>query len=322
MVGLGEEYGVSASQSLEGTGLKLSDLADERSMVRSAQELRVIDNLVTALPNAHGLGLRAGKRYQLTTFGIWAFAIISSPNLRAAFEVAARFTDLSFVLIHFSLVEDDTNAKIMMDVDHIQEHLRQFVIERHLAVLLTLTREMMGEACVQPHEIRLTLGEFPAAHLSEFLDPKRIHLDAETNCVIYDKAALEVASPKANAATAEFCIQQCEELLNKRVAQSGFSGEVRGLLLRRIANVPTLEAGASHFNMSPRTFRRRLEQEGNSYRTLVEQTREGVAIELLGTAKLSVESVAERLGYAETSSFIHAFKRWTGQTPAKYRKRG
>ncbi len=42
-------------------------------------------------------------------------------------------------------------------------------------------------------------------------------------------------------------------------------------------------------------------------------------MELLATAQLSVESVAERMGYAETASFIHAFKRWTGSTPGKYR---
>ena len=42
-------------------------------------------------------------------------------------------------------------------------------------------------------------------------------------------------------------------------------------------------------------------------------------MELLGTARISVESVGERLGYAETASFIHAFKRWTGTTPGKFR---
>ena len=51
----------------------------------------------------------------------------------------------------------------------------------------------------------------------------------------------------------------------------------------------------------------------------MEETRAGVAMELLGTARISVESVGERLGYAETASFIHAFKRWTGTTPGKFR---
>ena len=73
---------------------------------------------------------------------------------------------------------------------------------------------------------------------------------------------------------------------------------------------------AAHFFLSQRTLSRRLEDEGSSFRELVDDVREGVAAELLETAKLSVESVAERLGYAEPASFIRAFKRWTGVTPA------
>jgi AraC-like DNA-binding protein len=41
---------------------------------------------------------------------------------------------------------------------------------------------------------------------------------------------------------------------------------------------------------------------------------------LLGTGALSVEDVALRLGYAEATSFIAAFKRWTGITPARYQR--
>ena len=115
-------------------------------------------------------------------------------------------------------------------------------------------------------------------------------------------------------------MQQCEELLNKRKALSGFSGEVRSLLLTRIDAMPSLEEASKHFHMSSRTFRRRLEESGSNYRELLDETRQSVAIELLGTAKLSVESVADRLGYSEAASFIHAFRRWTGKTPGRYRK--
>ena len=92
------------------------------------------------------------------------------------------------------------------------------------------------------------------------------------------------------------------------------------LLAFSIDAMPSLNEAAKHFHMSPRTFRRRLEENGSHYRELLDETRQGVAIELLNTANLSVESVAERLGYAETASFIHAFKRWTGTTPGQYKK--
>ena len=172
---------------------------------------------------------------------------------------------------------------------------------------------------MRPTALFLTIDELHFANSPPLLRDTEIHLGASCNRLMFDKAMLDLSTPKANPATAAFCVQQCEELLDKHKAQSGFAGEVRGLLLNHISDIPSLQDAAAHFHMSARTFRRRLKAQGSGYRELVDETRTGVAIELLDTANLSVESVSERLGYAETASFIHAFKRWTGTTPGKFR---
>jgi AraC-like DNA-binding protein len=79
-----------------------------------------------------------------------------------------------------------------------------------------------------------------------------------------------------------------------------------------------MDSVARQLVMSPRTLRRRLEAEGTSYRALVDEVRQALAEEMLATGALTVEDVAIRLGYAEASSFIYAFKRWKGTTPAAY----
>lgn len=320
MIELGQAHGLSVAACLRDTGITEQSLADAESIVTAAQELQVIDNLVTQLPDRQGLGLEAGLRYQLTTFGIWAFAIISSPTVRAAIEVGLRFTQLSFVLVPFHFREQGDNAEIVMDVAHIPPHLRQFVIERHLAVFLLLNREMMGEETLPPKAIYLTLDTLPLPVLPPALQACEIHMNSDENRIVLDRAQLDRAVPKANSATAEFCVQQCEALLDKRRRQTGFSSEVRNMLIANVAAMPSLNEAATAFNMSARTFRRRLAEQGSGYRELMEETRKGVAMELLETAGLSVESVGERLGYAETASFIHAFHRWTGTTPGQFRK--
>ena len=73
--------------------------------------------------------------------------------------------------------------------------------------------------------------------------------------------------------------------------------------------------------MSERTLRRRLADAGTGYQALLDEVRQALAEEMLDTGVLSVEDVAQRLGYAEASSFIHAFKRWRGMTPSQYRLR-
>ena len=75
---------------------------------------------------------------------------------------------------------------------------------------------------------------------------------------------------------------------------------------------------AAGIGLSTRTLRRRLAAEGASYQGVLDEVRESLAERMLATGRLTVEDVAQRLGYAEASSFIHAFRRWKGTTPAAY----
>lgn len=77
---------------------------------------------------------------------------------------------------------------------------------------------------------------------------------------------------------------------------------------------------AARLGLSTRTLRRRLAAEGVTYKTLVDEVRASLAVELLSSAGLSVEDTAIRLGYAESASFIHAYRRWKGVTPSAHRQ--
>jgi AraC-like DNA-binding protein len=72
--------------------------------------------------------------------------------------------------------------------------------------------------------------------------------------------------------------------------------------------------------LSPRSLRRRLAAENISYRELLDETRRALAEEMLADTRLSVAEIAELLGYAETVSFTHAFRRWTGHGPGHHRR--
>ena len=96
------------------------------------------------------------------------------------------------------------------------------------------------------------------------------------------------------------------------------SGQVRDLLLRDPSRMPGQEQVAAALDVSVRTLRRQLDAEGTSFRAVVDQTREDLAEELLATAGCTVAQVARRLGYAEASSFVHAFRRWKGVSPRRW----
>jgi AraC-like DNA-binding protein len=77
---------------------------------------------------------------------------------------------------------------------------------------------------------------------------------------------------------------------------------------------------ARSMHMSERTLRRRLSERGTSYQELLDELRSTQARKLVGHGAEPVDQIAQRLGFADTSSFFHAFKRWTGQTPAQFRR--
>jgi AraC-like DNA-binding protein len=72
--------------------------------------------------------------------------------------------------------------------------------------------------------------------------------------------------------------------------------------------------------ISPRTLRRRLADAKVSFSTLLDEARRDRALLLLRSRDASTKDVAERVGYSNVANFMRAFRRWTGQTPAAYRR--
>jgi AraC-like DNA-binding protein len=100
------------------------------------------------------------------------------------------------------------------------------------------------------------------------------------------------------------------------------------LLRERVANrlrtilpgsLPGFAQAAQTLGYAPTSFRRQLQREGCSYQQLKDAVRaEQARSDLLHTA-LSIDEIATRAGFAETSNFHQAFKRWYGVTPASLR---
>jgi AraC-like DNA-binding protein len=82
--------------------------------------------------------------------------------------------------------------------------------------------------------------------------------------------------------------------------------------------LPTLEAVAANFALSPRSLQRKLQEEGVSYQQLVDEVRKSLALQYLASGQYPLKEISYILGYNETSAFSRAFKRWTGAAPMRY----
>jgi AraC-like DNA-binding protein len=96
---------------------------------------------------------------------------------------------------------------------------------------------------------------------------------------------------------------------------------VRAQLVRQLEQgCLGLSVLAQALHLSERTLRRRLSEQGTSYQLLVDELRARTACELVQAGAQSLDAISVRLGFADTSCFFHAFKRWTGKTPMQFRR--
>lgn len=109
-------------------------------------------------------------------------------------------------------------------------------------------------------------------------------------------------------------------MLTQDFARNSWTARVRDLVRRRLHEMPELAAVAESLQIHPQTLRRRLAAEGTTFKEIKNQMRRDTALHYLGKHGLSIEEIAHRAGFSESSAFIRAFKGWTGVTPYTYRK--
>ncbi|MBJ8340708.1 AraC family transcriptional regulator [Antrihabitans sp. YC3-6] len=314
--------GIAVDVCLRGSGIDTEELATPDLHVTPDQELVVVANVVSAIGDEPGLGIAAGIRYHVTTHGIWGYALMSSPTLRHAIDLGLRYLELTFSYCDIVAHEEDGLLTLVVDPMPAPQALRRFIAERDIGIIDALQRELVGT----PRPLRAV--QLPYAEPSPQIRTELRRLlgvapefDADRYAVCFDLSRVNDPLPLAEPLTAAMAEEQCRELLERSVP-TGLSGQVRSLLLGNPARPLTSEQVSAALFMTPRTLRRRLLEEGATYRSLLENVRRQVAEELLGETALSVAEIAQRLGYSETASFTHAFRRWTGSSPRSHRVRG
>lgn len=304
---------------LAGTGLTPEQLTYPSHELQGRQELAVLRNILRALGPAVPFPVMAGLRYRPTTHGMWGFAIMSSPDARSAVDVALRHFDVSFSFnrIRFEVVGHD--GRFYYEDSDNPDDLRAALVERDLAALVTLERDVYGQ--VQPALSLRLRGRRPVyAAVLESLFSVEPQFGADANCLTFDAALLSLRLPLADDFGLHLSEEQCRLAVARRSAQSGVAGQVRAHILRNPGEFPGMSSVARELGLSTRTLHNKLTREGTSYRQLLEEIREPLAEELLVSSALTVEEITKRLGYADPSSFTAAFKRWKGVPPKNYRR--
>jgi AraC-like DNA-binding protein len=106
------------------------------------------------------------------------------------------------------------------------------------------------------------------------------------------------------------------------ISRGELSGRVRHLLRPLLlTGQASMENVADRIGIHSRTMRRQLRREGTTFELIKDEVRYAAARELLLLGALSITDIAVTLDYATASSFVHAFRRWSGVSPGLWRSK-
>ena len=318
---VGNERGVATSDILAGTGIAPGDLDDPEAVITASDEIVAVRRLLALLPDNVGLGIDVGSRYRLTHLGLFGFAAMSCATFRELFDISMRYFSLTMLNIDVKLFEGAGSCVLEFDVDHLPADVSGFFLERDVAsIVMTVSEFALSVVARYADQVTVeaTLDKEVVAPLLALLPVVNREFGRAHNRLYFPRAMFDEPLPKADSHTLQTCIAQCDVLMQRNEQRRGITAVVRSKLFRESGRFPALPDVAAELDVHPRTLRRQLADEGTSFRALLNEARSTLAVDLLCNVGLTVEEVSKRLGYTDTSTFCHAFKRWHGVPPSAY----
>lgn len=311
---LGDEGNDCAESLLAGSGIRLADLQHPDIRITTAQEMRVCAN---ARARCQELGLLLGQRMHVSSYGLLGYTLLASATLGDALNLALDYPALLGTYFELSLQREGDMVWLQADGYRDLSTLETFSAEFCLASLKLICDDLLGRTLpLREVRFRHARPDYENAYVASFPCPRRF--DAERNAFGFEASWLDQRLPLADPVTQRDMRERCRQLNGEFVHRQAWVTRCRQLLASQLQEPPGLDGLARQLACSPRTLRRHLHDAGSSYQTLLDELRYERARHLLGQA-LPINRIAEDMGYSETASFRHAFQRWSGLSPSRFR---
>ena len=313
--------GIKATDALAGVSLSLTQLQSPATRVSANQVLQLYENAIR-LSRDPQFPYKAGLKFHVSTYGMYGFALLSCPNFRDTMSFAMKYHQLAAPLTEIRFKECGKTAVWMISPKpyvQLNDRLYRFVVELQMSIHLSLHRDVMGPS-FRPLEIHFAFPQPLSETTGDTIFECQVLYGQTQNQLVFDAHWLDGRPNLGNAVTyAELC-QLCDRLTSELELSTGIAGRVRSMILTDLVKHANFDSVARRLNMSSRNLRRKLAEEGTSFRELVDEVRGQIAIKYVRDTDLSIEDITGALGFNEASAFRRAFRRWTGSAPNEFRR--
>jgi AraC-like DNA-binding protein len=316
LVHLVKRWEIAPDELLTAAGLSGKDLEDPSERLPVATMCALLER-ARALTGEPGLGYYLGLQTRPTLYGYLGFAGLSAASLGDALALAVQYAPIFSTALTIDLSVDGRQATIRLNERADLGSVRDIVL-----ISMTLGLREMGQA-LTGHRMRgsadFAIPEPDYQVRFARLAPN-VRFDQPANRILFDSADFNLPIVMADPIALRLARQQCERELDHLDFDARLAARVRRLVADDDGVRRSMDQVALCLDMTPRTLRRRLAEQGVSFAALVDDERRSSALELVRSSRLSLRDIAGRLEYKTASSFVRAFHRWTGETPAAYRR--
>lgn len=311
--------GLDVTRILAAAKLDVPTLQDPDARI-PVEQVEALWRTAYDLSNDPNLALHAIEVLPFGAYRVIDFLAASAPTVGAAFGKVSDYFPLINEVVSLPYVVGEHQVTFAVEAPSRPSVITRPYAEYTLAAVFLRTR--MATNLAYP----LVRVEFSHPRPADTSEHERIfecpvRFDAETCRLVIARDVWDTPRAGSNATLFSVLDAHARMLLDQRPAPSGIVSRVCEAIQAELrGGNPGLETIARQLAMSPRTLQRRLRDERVLFNDLLDAMRFRAAKSYLVQRDVAGAEVAYLLGFAEQSSFNHAFKRWAGLTPTEYRR--
>ena len=274
-----------------------------------------------AVPDDPGLPFRYGASITTDSLGALGLAMKTAPTVADSLRRLIRYVLVLSDTLDYELLDESGGSTFALVGRPHHRPGAALANECALAAVVSMMRQATGVP-ISPRTVgfRHPAPADDTPHREYFGCPVRF--DAHVDGVTLDAEQLSRPTLLADDGLSTYLLAQLDDL-RAQAADRSLVAVVRGVVADTLADgQPSKSDIARRLGMSERTLHRRLADDGANFQTLVTEARRDAAESLLLSSGHSLADVAFLTGFGDQTAFSRAFKRWTGLTPAEYRRRG
>lgn len=309
-----EGLGLPQAGLLHSAQVKLEALSHPYDRI-SLQKNQALWRTIEAQSPLQNIGLRLGEMVKPSHFQLFAITLLHCPNLGEAFAKSMRYTRVLSDGGRYFMQQDKDLAICYEPADS------SFSRHQVDAVLVLLHSFSSWLACKSIPVVRVEMRH-PEPENTE--DYQRIFaaplvFNAKRNALIFEPSLLSEPLSLSDQTLAVMHEQMLESQL-ELLQQLDTAALVRHYLKDADCLDIDREYLAKKLNMSGRSLQRKLKGCQTSFQQLLDEERFERAKQLMQQETNSLTDISAQLGFAESSVFSRAFRRWSGFSPLEYRQ--